>query len=115
MIDLNGMSRSALETAKARERKGQLKSDTMSILKHCAEEVVEATEAYSLRKHLDDLNDKSVDFEYVKSCAEINFADELADIITCALIAAANEDIDIEFALKRVQKKNEGRVVEVEK
>ncbi len=103
MIDLNGMSRSALETAKARERKGQLKSDTMLILKHCAGEVVEATEAYG------------VCHRFSGEIYEEEFADELADIITCALIAAAQEDIDIEFALKRVQKKNEGRVVEVEK
>lgn len=45
MIDLNETARVALETAKRREDRGQLKSDTMSILKHCAMEVVEAVEA----------------------------------------------------------------------
>ena len=39
-------------------------------------------------------------------------AAELADIITCALIAAANEDIDIEKALKDSQQKNEARAME---
>lgn len=39
-------------------------------------------------------------------------AAELADIITCALIAAANEDIDIEKALQDCQQKNEARAME---
>ena len=39
-------------------------------------------------------------------------AAELADIITCALIAAANEDINIEKALQECQQKNEARVME---
>lgn len=99
MIDLNEMSKTALETANTRERKRQLKSDTMSILKHCAGEVVEATEAYSLIGAYSSIG------EYI-GCEEIDFADELADIITCALIAAANEGVDIEAALLRVQDKN---------
>lgn len=38
-------------------------------------------------------------------------AAKLADIITCALIAAANEDIDIEKALQECQQKNEARAM----
>ena len=49
VIDLNEIARAALKTATEREKKGQLRSDTMSILKHCAGEVCEATEAYSRR------------------------------------------------------------------
>lgn len=93
MIDLNGMAESVLETAKMREEKGQLKSDTMSIMKHCAGEVCEAVEAYSI-------------------CYRFRgkiYEEELADIITCALIAAANEGADIEAALLRVQEKNARR------
>lgn len=107
MVDLNEMARDALKTANRREKLGQLKSDTMSILKHCAGEVCEASMAYTLYIEPDS--------EFEPEALKRDFADELADIITCALIAAAQEDIDIEFALKRVQKKNEGRVVEVEK
>lgn len=108
MIELNEMAHDALKTATEREKKGQLLSDTISVLKHCAGEVVEATYAFN---ELCCFGDDMPDTAMYKTA----FADELADVITCALIAAANEDIDIEFALKRVQKKNEGRVVEVEK
>ena len=97
MIDLNGMAESALETAKMREKKGQLKSDAVSILKHCAGEVCEAVEAYSIC------------YRFRGKIYEEQFADEVADIITCALIAAAQEDIDIEAALLRVQEKNARR------
>lgn len=100
MLDLKELARNALKTAMKREGKGQLKSDTMSILKHCAGEVCEAVEAYA----------------YWETCSlsevgtrEDNFAEELADIITCALIAAAKESVDIEAALLRVQEKNARR------
>lgn len=55
MIDLNETARVALETAKRRAKKGQLKSDTMSILKHCAGEVVEATDG-NPRKRGENIN-----------------------------------------------------------
>lgn len=97
MLDLNKMARDALAVAKKREEKGQLKSDTMSILKHCAGEVCEATEAYSIM------------FRFRGEIYKENFADELADVITCALIAAAKEGVDIEAALLRVQEKNARR------
>lgn len=102
MIDLNEFAQGAMQTAKKREAKGQLKSDTMSILKHCAGEVVEAMEAFDEYRFLGD------DMSYIE-LNKSQFADELADIITCALIAAANEDINIEAALLRVQKKNARR------
>ena len=40
---------------------------------------------------------------------------ELADIITGALITAANEDIDIEKSFQECQQKNEARAMEVSK
>lgn len=96
MIHLDDMAREALETAQKREEKGQLKSDTTSILKHCAGEVVEAMwSLVALRKFRG------------TNCDDL--ADKLADVITCALIAAANEHINIEAALLRVQEKNERR------
>ena len=102
MIDLNELSKNALETAKKREWKGQLRSDTMSILKHCAGEVVEATEAY---KEVEE----AILYGGETRCRNA-FADELADVITCALIAAAQEGVDIESALRRVQEKNRRRL-----
>lgn len=94
---LNGLARDAADTAKRREAKGQLKCDTMSILKHCAGEVCEAVEAL-------------LNCRWEESGAHgAAFADELADIITCALIAARNEGVDIDAALARVQEKNRRR------
>lgn len=101
MIELNKIAYNALKTAKEREKKGQLKSDTMSILKHCAGEVCEATDAYARWCEIDDEN--------VNKSLKTAFADEVADIITCALIAAAQEGVDIELALLRVQEKNARR------
>lgn len=97
MIDLNELARDALKTAKKREKKGQLKSDTMSILKHCEGEACEAVEALFHWKYFKGKRNKN------------HLAEELADVITCALIAAAKEDVDIETALLRVQKKNARR------
>lgn len=102
MIDLNELARNALKTAMKREGKVQFKSDTMSILKHCAGEVVEATDAFG---ELCFLCDGMPDTEMYKTA----FADELADVIICALIAAAEEGVDIEAALLRVQEKNARR------
>lgn len=102
MTDINEFASNALATAMDRERKGQLKSDTMSLLKHCAGEVVEASEAYArwrFPSHSEDAHDLYKE----------DFAMELADVITCALIAAAKEKIDIKQALIDVQKKNARR------
>ncbi|MBD5442111.1 MAG: hypothetical protein HDR34_01690 [Treponema sp.] len=106
MIDLNKLARYALKTAIKREKKGQLKSDTMLILKHCAGELCEATEAF---------------FNWIyfkRDRNKENLADELADVMTCALIAAEREGVDIEAeregvdieaALLRVQEKDARR------
>lgn len=104
MIDLNEAAQDAPTTAKKREKKGQLKSDTMSILKRCAGEVCEASMAYTLYLEPND--------EFEPEALKRDFADELADIIICALIAAAQEGVDIEAALLRVQEKNARRARE---
>lgn len=101
MIDLNKLAQDALKTATEREKKGQLKSDAMSILKHCGGEVCEAVEAYARLADSDN--------EIYDAPLKERYAEELADVITCALIAAAKEDVDIEAALLRVQEKNAGR------
>lgn len=100
MIDLNEHAQKAQEIAFNRWKKKGVDYHTPAILKHCAGEVCEAIEAYN--QYL---------YEYIESNRN-KLAAELADIITCALIAAANEDIDIEKALQECQQKNEARVME---
>ena len=100
MIDLNEHAQKAQEIAFNRWRKMHVDYHTPAILKHCAGEVCEAVEAYC-------------DYLYEDSKGHHDkLAAELADIITCALIAAANEDIDMEKALKDCLKKNEARAME---
>ena len=100
MIDLNEHAQKAQEIAFNRWKKEDVDYHTPAILKHCAGEVCEAVEAYN--QYL---------YEYIESNRN-KLAAELADIITCALIAAANEDINIEKALQECQQKNEARVME---
>lgn len=100
MIDLNEHAQKAQEIAFNRWKKKGVEYHTPAILKHCAGEVCEAVEAYD--QYL---------YEYIQSRRN-KLAEELADIITCALIAAANEDIDIERALQECQQKNEARAME---
>ena len=100
MIDLNEHAQKAQEIAFNRWKKKDVDYHTPAILKHCAGEVCEAVEAYN--QYL---------YEYIESNRN-KLAAELADIINCALIAAANEDIDIERALQECQQKNEARVME---
>ena len=100
MIDLNEHAKKAQEIAFNRWKKKGVEYHTPAILKICAGEVCEAVEAYD--QYL---------YEYIESNRN-KLAAELADIITCALIAAANEDIDIEKALQDCQEKNEARAME---
>lgn len=95
MIDLNELSKQAYITAKKREKNGAfISTEPMAVLKHCATEVVEATEAYC-------------DYcKSVKSDNLENFEDEIADIIVCCLIISGYSIFDIEKALNRVMEKN---------
>lgn len=100
MINLNEHAKKAQEIAFNRWYKKDVEYNTPAILKHCAGEVCEAVETYN-------------DYLYKDSKGRRDkLAAELADIITCALIAAANEDIDIEKALQDCQQKNEARAIE---
>ena len=95
MIDLNKLSKQAYEVAQKRESNGaNIKADTISMLKHCAGEVMEATEAYC-------------DFVYEMTDEyEGKFQDEVADIMVCCLIISGYMNFDIESALNRVMEKN---------
>lgn len=104
MIDLNKLAGDMLAVAKKRGENGaNLKTDTVSMLKHTATEVVEAMDAYS-KHHTGQLIHPALGKERFEA-----FAFELADIIACALIICANEGIDMEVALMMCHKKNEAR------
>lgn len=95
MIDLNKLSKQAYEVAQRRESNGaNIKTDAISMLKHCAGEVMEATEAYC-------------DFVYEMTDEyEEKFHDEVADIMVCCLIMSGYMQFDIEKAINRVMEKN---------
>jgi len=96
MIDLNRMAKEAYEVAEKRHENGaNIRTDSLSMLKHCATEVVEATEA------LINLSNGAG--------THGGYHAELADIITCVLIIAGGNGIDIEQALEEVQGKNRAR------
>lgn len=77
MIDLNEM----------------MQGDTIAILDKCEIKVRAARRAY--HEYMTAVTD-------CEECKKV-FADELADIITCAQMAAAVEDIDIESKLCRTE------------
>lgn len=108
MIDLNDLAYKMRNVAYVRKTNGaNVDTDTMAMLKHCASEVVEATEAYNTLDSA--INDNC---EYERNIIELqeNFESELADIISCVLIICANEPtIDIEEALQKCFQKNLAR------
>lgn len=101
MIDLNELASQAYTTAKKREKNGaKIKTEPIPMLKHCATEVIEATEA--CYNYADTL---CSDDETLDKCRE-DFENEIADIIVCCLIISGYLKIDIEKALNRVMEKN---------
>ena len=97
MLDLNYLCKMSYENAKRRaEHEPDIKIGTMETLKHCAGEVVEATEAY-------------IRFNHMTIVTKEAFADELADIVCCVLTICGKENIDIEYALTMCMEKNANR------
>lgn len=103
MINLNELASQAYITAKKREKNGAfIHTEPMAILKHCATEVVEATEAFcDYREALNNDNLEMLKNEWIEK-----FENEIADIIVCCLIVSGYSMIDIEKALNRVMEKN---------
>lgn len=93
-MNLNETAKTALENSLKRQHNGA-NIRVADILKHCAGEVVEAEEAFILWKY--------------EAHAPETYAEELADIIICALIAAARDRIDIEKAINDKMGKNAKR------
>ncbi len=119
MINLNKLSELMLQYAEERQENGAaVNTDTMKMLKHCATEVVEATESYYPYKSLKDLTTDGTSFEGFEEPDVVeesffnnkrDFVSEIADIIACALIIAAKESFDIESALLQCLEKNKRR------
>ena len=122
MLDLNELCKMAYEnTCKRAEHEPGIKMGTMEALKHCAGEVIEATEAYinyrEIKNLADDLTAKDLDEkwegqeepdvceEYYQEC-RARFCSELADIICCVLTICGYANIDIELALTKCMEKN---------
>lgn len=93
-MNLNAVAENAYKTALTRQQNGG-NVKVADILKHCAGEVIEAQEAFILWKY--DAHDPA------------KYAEELADVIICALIAAGRDDIDIEKAVNNKIEKNAER------
>ena len=97
---LNKLAETAYDIAKLREsHNSNVSTDTMKMLKHCATEVVEATEAY-VKASGDDVADDVL---------KMKFRDELADIICCVLIIAGKEKIDLQYSVLSCIDKNKRR------
>lgn len=101
MIDLNELKKKAHEYSRKRAENGDTKPlNTLNLLKHCATEVVEATEAWT-------------EYRFIKDCGvkanKSYFVSELSDIICCCMIIAAHENIDIEKAIEDCIEKNRKR------
>lgn len=94
-MKLNELAINAYNTALKREKNGAA-INCNEILKHAAGEVIEAAEAryYWVTQNSD---------------AKDDYAEELADVIICALIAAGRDKIDIEKAVNEKMRKNAQR------
>ena len=93
MLNINDLAEQAHTLT---ERRGY-KTDVFSCLKHCAGEVTEAVEANTVYNRTGEKTDQN------------HLAEELADIIICALTASAEEEIDIERAVNEAMLKNARR------
>lgn len=112
MLDLNELCKVTLNNAELRNKNGgDVKTDTISMLKHTATEVVEAMEAYQKYTYAPYFEEGSSISDLSKKIGEHSkcFANELADIICCCLIISGKENIDIEKAVLNCIEKNRKR------
>ncbi len=110
MIDLNELCKVTLANAEKRHANGgNVTTETRKMLKHCATEVVEAMEAYSIS-----FGEHFSRPDYLTSEMDLEqFTSELADIICCVLIIAGKENIDIEQAINDCIEKNRKRAEKI--
>ena len=93
MLNINDLA----EQANTLTQRRGYKTDVFSCLKHCSGEVAEAVEANTIYNKTGEKSDHD------------HLAEELADIIICALTASAEEEIDIERAINEAMLKNARR------
>ena len=106
MLDLNELCKMAYEnTCKRAEHEPDIKTETIQALKHCAGEVIEATEAYSGMSTAHSMMEAGRLYAQKRD----DFACELADIICCVLTICGKENLDIEYALTVCMDKNAKR------
>lgn len=96
-MNLNDIAEQARMLAKQRG----FNTDMLSTLKHCAGEVVEATEAYTQFGYV-------ANSDRTKAKKEA-MGQELADVIICALTASAELGFDIEKYIEEAMQKNARR------
>jgi len=97
-MNLNEVAENAHRTAITRERNGGAVK-IRDILKHTAGEVVEAAQA----------REAWASVEYIDGIDKEDYAEELADVLICVLIAAYEDNIDIESAVNHKMQKNAQR------
>ena len=108
MIDLNELSKECKKISDMRQANGGVGNDP---LKHAAGEIIEAVEARDIAASidLDSLDTKTKQKYY--NARQLDYADELADVIICALVAGAKENFDMEGAILRNVDKNRRRAL----
>ena len=105
-MTLNEIAKDSYKSAKKRQENGaKISAEPIAMLKHCATEVVEATEAY---KELC-LRDSEDSLPRLKN----NFASELADVICCCAIIAYYTEIDLDTAISKCLEKNRKRAEKI--
>ena len=125
MIDLNDFCKKSFEVAKARQNNGgKINVDPFQMLKHCATEVVEATESFVAYREIKnlaedltatDIEEKWESQEEPDVCENYyqesrkHFISELADIVSCCVIIAGKEGFDLEQALNDCYERNKLR------
>ena len=112
-MKLNEIAHDMRETARKREDIGGIKADSKSLFKHMATEVIEAEEAFFFfdNEIPREPGDIYLPVDDMKMEHRQALAGELSDVIACALIIAANENIDIENALESCLYKNQLRTM----
>lgn len=114
---LNILAKQMYDIALVRNKNEGIEIDTIGLLKHCAGEVVEATNEAVKFLRMSYVTNGGTDFDI--ACASKTeeqykrykeaFTSELADIIACALIVAGKEGLDIQHAVTECLNKNRKR------
>lgn len=112
-MNLNDMATEMLCIAREREINGGIKSDSKSLFKHMATEVIEAEEAFfffdnEIPQFPGDIH---LPPDELRQEERKRLGGELADVIACVLIICARENIDIEKAVFDCLEKNKKRAL----